>query len=237
MSISLKILSLTLCFSFSTQYSKSDYDYINILSKPQNHSRHQLPSLADNYLDFELINKLFLIIFYIILVIICVLGNILVILSVHTYKPLQSVQNKFIVSLALADTFVALFVMPFHIILHITNGAWIFNSVTCHFFLTTDIFLCTSSILHLLCIALDRYWSIKYSIKYGISRARNVLIMIVLAWFTSTIVSLPVIYWNTKTVVNKSINESISSSELDSILQHSSPNNHGNFNYLILFKN
>ena len=124
---------------------------------------------------------------YIIIWIICVFGNILVIISVFTYKvwnkkpiisnkkqiiifyniqqPLQSAQNAFIVSLAIADTFVALFVMPFHIMYHITDGVWLLDSYTCHFFLTLDILLCTSSILHLCCIALDRYWSIKKSIK------------------------------------------------------------------------
>ncbi len=166
----------------------SEEAYVNILDWPahrptnQTHSLHSnnltqfdhelldLTKLSAAELDFAFIKKLFLIFVYIILWIICVFGNILVILSVHTHKPLQSVQNKFIVSLALADTFVALFVIPFQIILHITNGVWLFNSVTCHFFLTADIFLCTSSILHLLCIALDRYWSIKDSIKYGMTR-------------------------------------------------------------------
>ena len=83
-------------------------------------------------------------IFYIFICVSCVLGNILVVLSVFTYKPLQSVQNIFIVSLALADTFVAVFVMPFHIIFHIKDGEWIFGTILCHFFISLDILLCTS---------------------------------------------------------------------------------------------
>lgn len=128
-------------------------------------------------------------------------GNILVILSYFTYKPLQSNQNIFLVSLALADTFVALFILPFHIAVDIKEGKWIFGEIACHFFLTFDILLCTSSCIHLCFIALDRYWAIKYSIKYAHKRTvRFVLLMIFIAWFSSALISLPVTIWNTKTV-------------------------------------
>lgn len=131
----------------------------------------------------------------------CVLGNILVILSVFTYRPLQSVQNIFIVSLALADTFVAIFVMPFHVSYFLSNGKWLFGAFVCHFFLTLDILLCTSSILHLCCIALDRYWAIKDSIRYAQKRTlKRVMIMIMIAWSLSAVISLPVIIWNMKSV-------------------------------------
>lgn len=146
--------------------------------------------------------KIFLLdIIFAVILFTCVFGNILVIISVFTYKPLKSVQNIFIVSLAVADTMVAVFVMPFHISYQITDGRWVFGTLTCHFFLTLDILLCTSSILHLCCIALDRYWAIKDSIKYAQKRTmKRVLTMILIAWLSSALISLPVIIWNTKTV-------------------------------------
>ena len=134
---------------------------------------------------------------YFVVCFVCVLGNILVVLSVFTYRPLQNVQNYFIVSLALADTFVAAFVMPFHISFFFTDGNWIFGFYVCQFFLTLDILLCTASILHLCCIALDRYWAIKDSIKYAQKRTmRRVLLMIFISWLLSALISLPVIFWN-----------------------------------------
>ncbi|CAF0730002.1 unnamed protein product [Brachionus calyciflorus] len=149
---------------------------------------------------------------FLIICLTCILGNILVILSVFTYRPLQSVQNIFIVSLALADTFVAIFVMPFHVSYFLNNGKWLFGTFVCHFFLTLDILLCTSSILHLCCIALDRYWAIKDSIKYAQKRTfKRVMIMIFIAWLLSAVISLPVIIWNMKTVRSTQTDVSLNS--------------------------
>ena len=61
------------------------------------------------------------------IVILCIFGNILVILSVFTFRPLRTVQNFFIVSLAFSDMLVAVIVMPFHIVTHIIKR-WIFGN-------------------------------------------------------------------------------------------------------------
>ena len=137
--------------------------------------------------------------FFIILCIMCILGNILVIISVFTYKPLQNVQNMFIISLAIADLLVCILCVPFHIITEIANGVWLFGPIICQFFITTDILLCTASILNLCCIALDRYWAIKDSIVYAQKRTfKRVLAMILISWVISVFVSVPGILWNTK---------------------------------------
>lgn len=142
-------------------------------------------SLKQNPLTSKLFIEGFI---YLVICLSCVLGNILVVLSVFTYRPLQSVQNIFIVSLAMADALVAVFVMPFHIIYHITDGKWLFGTLVCHFFLLLDILLCTASTLHLCCIALDRYWAIKDSIRYAQKRTmKRVLLMIFFAWLSSLV--------------------------------------------------
>jgi hypothetical protein len=60
------------------------------------------------------------------IVVLCICGNILVILSVFTFRPLRTVQNFFIVSLAFSDMLVAIMVMPFHIVTHILKR-WVFG--------------------------------------------------------------------------------------------------------------
>ncbi|CAF1626212.1 unnamed protein product [Rotaria sp. Silwood1] len=125
------------------------------------------------------------------IVVLCICGNILVILSVFTFRPLRTVQNIFIISLAFSDMLVAIMVMPFHIVTHILNR-WIFGNIFCQIFVTSDVLLCTSSILNLCAIALDRYWAISDPIHYARQRTiRRVLAMITIVWLLSATISIP----------------------------------------------
>ncbi|CAN7937104.1 unnamed protein product [Ixodes hexagonus] len=126
-----------------------------------------------------------------------VFGNVLVILAIFTYRPLRSVQNMFIVSLAVADIAVALLVMPLNVAYSIL-GRWVFGLHTCKLWLTCDVLCCTASILNLCAIALDRYWAIHDPINYAQKRTlRRVLLSIVLVWAISALISVPpLIGWN-----------------------------------------
>ncbi|XP_015917655.1 probable G-protein coupled receptor No18 [Parasteatoda tepidariorum] len=126
-----------------------------------------------------------------------VIGNVLVILSVFTYKPLRNVQNIFLVSLAGADIMVAVFVMPFNVAYSIMQN-WIFGLHICKLWLTCDVLCCTASILNLCAIALDRYWAIHDPINYAQKRTlKRVLWMIFGVWAISTLISVPpLIGWN-----------------------------------------
>nr|ABY71758.1 tyramine/octopamine receptor [Macrobrachium rosenbergii] len=132
-----------------------------------------------------------------IIIVFTIVGNVLVILSVFTYRPLRIVQNFFIVSLAVADLTVAVFVLPFNVAYSII-GKWIFGIHLCQMWLTCDIMCCTASILNLCAIALDRYWAITDPISYAQKRTlKRVLIMIGLVWVISVIICLPPLFgWN-----------------------------------------
>ena len=73
-------------------------------------------------------------------VVMTIVGNILVILSVFTHRPLRSVQNFYIVSLAVADILVSITVMPFNIAYYVM-GTWIFGEILCNMWLTFDILM------------------------------------------------------------------------------------------------
>nr|AAK14402.1 putative octopamine receptor [Mamestra brassicae] len=126
-----------------------------------------------------------------------IVGNILVILSVFTYKPLRIVQNFFIVSLAVADLTVAILVLPLNVAYSIL-GQWVFGIYVCKMWLTCDIMCCTSSILNLCAIALDRYWAITDPINYAQKRTlERVLLMIGVVWILSLVISSPpLLGWN-----------------------------------------
>lgn len=130
-------------------------------------------------------------------------GNILVILSVFTYKPLRGVQNFYIVSLAVADLAVAILVMPFNVVNSVV-GYWLFGAVFCNMWLTFDILMCTASILNLCAIAVDRYYAIHDPINYAQKRTfRRVIVAIVLVWFASGIISIPPLFgWNNRAIGN-----------------------------------
>jgi 5-hydroxytryptamine receptor 1 len=124
-------------------------------------------------------------------------GNVLVILSVFRYKPLRIAQNFFLVSLAVADLTVAVFVLPLSVIYQIL-GRWKFGMGLCKMWLTCDVLCCTASILHLCAIALDRYWAITDPLNYSQKRTvKRVLVTIGGVWVLSTVISSPpVIGWN-----------------------------------------
>lgn len=126
-----------------------------------------------------------------------IVGNILVILSVFTYKPLRIVQNFFIVSLAVADLTVAILVLPLNVA-YLILGQWMFGIYVCKLWLTCDIMCCTSSILNLCAIALDRYWAITDPINYAQKRTlERVLLMIGGVWVLSLVISSPpLLGWN-----------------------------------------
>lgn len=131
------------------------------------------------------------------IVLMTIVGNVLVVLSVFTHRPLRIVQNFFIVSLAVADLTVSILVMPLSVAYFII-GKWIFGIHICKTWLTFDVLCCTASILNLCAIALDRFWAITDPINYAQKRTlKRVLLLIAGVWLLSLIISSPpLIGWN-----------------------------------------
>ncbi|XP_071949209.1 D(1) dopamine receptor-like [Antedon mediterranea] len=128
------------------------------------------------------------------LVFISIAGNILVIVSVLVVERLHRVANVFIVSLAVADLMVSVFVMPFNANFIIT-GTWHFGLSFCGVYQSFDILACTSSILNLCVIACDRYLAITSPFTYTQRITQNsAAILVALVWLVSFLISvLPVI--------------------------------------------
>ncbi|XP_051906250.1 5-hydroxytryptamine receptor 4 isoform X1 [Hippocampus zosterae] len=94
------------------------------------------------------------------IIIMTVFGNLLVMVALCKDRHLRKKKtNYFIVSLAFADLLVALVVMPFAAI-ELTTGVWKYGEIFCLVRTSLDVLLTTASILHLCCIALDRYYAI-----------------------------------------------------------------------------
>uniref|UniRef100_A0A9J2PCK4 G-protein coupled receptors family 1 profile domain-containing protein n=1 Tax=Ascaris lumbricoides TaxID=6252 RepID=A0A9J2PCK4_ASCLU len=140
-----------------------------------------------------------------------VLGNLLVVLTVHNDSKLRSQrQNWLIVSLAIADLLVGLLVMPLTMTYEIT-GIWklvylattsIKGNVLCELWLALDVLFVTASILHICVISLDRYWSVTQPLSYPCKRTPlriSIMIGESISWLLSLLICLPpILGWRPK---------------------------------------
>ncbi|BFZ01997.1 hypothetical protein BsWGS_05036 [Bradybaena similaris] len=125
-------------------------------------------------------------------------GNGVVVLAVITHKKLQTITNAFVVSLAIADTCVALFVMPFSIYQQLNNKVWLLGKILCKLSASVDVMMCTVSIFHLSCLAIDRYLAICRPFLHGRLTIRWVCLMLTFCWVTPIFISFIPIFndWN-----------------------------------------
>jgi hypothetical protein len=135
------------------------------------------------------------------LCILTIIGNLVVILTVCLVRKLQTASNILIVSLAVSDIFVGLIIMPLAMVPEIANR-WILGSIMCDIWTSTDVLLCTASILNFLVISIDRYFIINHPFKYAPMRKVKLLsLMIAGVWILSALVSLPpVLGWGRRKV-------------------------------------
>ncbi|CAF3435741.1 unnamed protein product [Rotaria socialis] len=122
-------------------------------------------------------------------------GNLLVICAFFRTRRLQTVTNYFIASLAFADALVAIFVLPLSIYYHQRDHSWQLGLILCDLWVSSDVLLCTSSILNLTCISVDRYMAITRPLTYTAYRSKFLArIMILLVWITSVVITCPPIF-------------------------------------------
>lgn len=92
-----------------------------------------------------------------------VFGNVLICLAVYTDRNLRKIGNLFVVSLAIADLFVACLVMTFALVNDLLDR-WPFGDSYCDIWIAFDVMCSTASIFNLCAISLDRYIHIKVSL-------------------------------------------------------------------------
>ncbi|XP_059919182.1 5-hydroxytryptamine receptor 4 isoform X1 [Gadus macrocephalus] len=147
-----------------------------------------------------MVKTLALICFLSLVMLMSILGNLLVMTAVCKDRQLRKIKtNYFIVSLAFADLMVSVLVMPFGAIELVTQS-WIYGETFCLVRTSLDVLLTTASIMHLCCIALDRYYAIccKPLVYHNKMTPLRVTLMIGGCWVIPTFISfLPIMQgWN-----------------------------------------
>ncbi|XP_058790143.1 muscarinic acetylcholine receptor DM1 isoform X2 [Phymastichus coffea] len=126
--------------------------------------------------------------------IVTVLGNIMVMVSFKIDKQLQTISNYFLFSLAVADFAIGLISMPLFTV-YTVLGYWPLGAHVCDTWLALDYLASNASVLNLLIISFDRYFSVTRPLTYRAKRTTaRAAIMIGCAWGISLILWPPWIY-------------------------------------------
>jgi len=133
------------------------------------------------------------------LVIICLLtlaANGSIICMFATRVKVRKCRNTYILSLAVANFLIGL-TLPFSI-LETLGEEWIFGAEFCMYFLTVRYSLFYVTILSIILITIDRWWSINFPFSYRIRRSRKkAFILAALVWIISFVIHVPTIVgWN-----------------------------------------
>lgn len=148
---------------------------------------HTLGAEVEDLTNYIFVISIGIILGAMILTTIC--GNALVIAAILLERNLQNVANYLIVSLAVADLMVACLVMPLGAVYEISRG-WILGPELCDMWTSSDVLCCTASILHLVAIAVDRYWAVTNVDYIHTRNGRRIVGMIIVVWFVALVVSL-----------------------------------------------
>nr|XP_023652998.1 trace amine-associated receptor 1-like [Paramormyrops kingsleyae] len=127
-------------------------------------------------------------------ILVTITGNLLVITSIAHFKQLHTTTNCLILSLAVCDFFLGVFIMPCSAMRSV-YGCWYLGDFVCKLHTSTDIMLSTSSIFHLSFISVDRYFAVCTPLLYrSIVNSVSLLLMIITSWVFPAIFAYGMIF-------------------------------------------
>ncbi|KAK7907582.1 hypothetical protein WMY93_016194 [Mugilogobius chulae] len=127
---------------------------------------------------------------------ITIVGNVLVLVSFKVNSQLKTVNNYYLLSLACADLIIGVLSMNLYTT-YILMGYWSLGNLACDLWLAVDYVASNASVMNLLVISFDRYFSITRPLTYRAKRTpKRAAIMIGMAWIVSFVLwAPPILCW------------------------------------------
>ncbi|KAJ8365609.1 hypothetical protein SKAU_G00144400 [Synaphobranchus kaupii] len=152
------------------------------------------PTMAYDPLGGHTIWQVVLIVFFTgSLSLVTVIGNILVLVSFKVNKQLKTVNNYYLLSLAFADLIIGVISMNLYTT-YIIMDQWALGNWACDLWLAIDYVASNASVMNLLVISFDRYFSVTRPLTYRAKRTtKRAVTMIGLAWSISFVLWAPAI--------------------------------------------
>ena len=165
------------------------------------------PSMNETIFDQHPAIALLICVTVSILILATIIGNAMVCLAILMVRKLkQQPANLLLISLAVADFSVGLFVMPMALV-YVVEDRWILGKgvingyrfshkyipgdLACLFWTSADLTLCSASILNLCLISVDRYLVVTRPLRYCAKRTRcRMLGYIAIVWIGALLVSV-----------------------------------------------
>uniref|UniRef100_H3CFY3 Trace amine-associated receptor 1 n=2 Tax=Tetraodon nigroviridis TaxID=99883 RepID=H3CFY3_TETNG len=130
-----------------------------------------------------------------VIVIVTVCGNLLVTVSIIYFKQLHTPTNYLLASLAVSDFLLGFLVMLPDMI-QLVETCWYFGDILCKVHLSFAVMLCTTSIINLSLISIDRYNAVIHPLLYRRKMSGHVvLLMIFFSWSVSGVVGFGMIFF------------------------------------------
>ncbi|RXN10334.1 neuropeptide FF receptor 2-like protein [Labeo rohita] len=155
-------------------------------------STHPYPFQDVTYVDFYLHEPLVSAIFivsYLLIFIVCMVGNGVVCFIVLRSKNMRTVTNLFILNLAISDLLVGIFCMPTTLVDNIITG-WPFGSLVCKLSGMVQGISVSASVFTLVAIAVDRFRCIVYPFKQKLTISTSTIIIVII-WVLAISIMCP----------------------------------------------
>ncbi|KAI7812639.1 muscarinic acetylcholine receptor M1 [Triplophysa rosa] len=125
-----------------------------------------------------------------------ILGNLLVVISFRVNSQLRTISNYYLLSLAVADLILGTVSMNLYTV-YIIMGRWTWGHLACDLWLALDYVASNASVMNLLVISFDRYFSVTRPLTYRTKRTpKKAAAMIALAWVVSFVLWGPaILFW------------------------------------------